>query len=91
MYSAVKRVGSAPAPTRARGKTRRAIAPKKVRIDRIELISYQAPLVELRVECSLGTYVRTLADDLGSGSWAAALICGTSAGFAAGRSRSTRR
>jgi tRNA pseudouridine55 synthase len=64
MYSAVKRAG-VPLHRLAREGKHVERAPKKVRIDRIELVSYQAPLVELKVECSRGTYVRTLADDLG--------------------------
>ncbi len=64
MYSAVKRSG-VPLHRLAREGKEVERAPKKVRIDRIELISFQSPLVELSVDCSPGTYVRTLADDLG--------------------------
>ena len=64
MYSAVKHSG-VPLHRLAREGKHVERAPKKVRIDRIELISYRPPLVELRVDCSPGTYVRTLADDLG--------------------------
>ncbi len=64
MYSAVKHSG-VPLHRLAREGKHVERAPKKVRIDRIELVSYRAPLVGLRVECSPGTYVRTLADDLG--------------------------
>jgi tRNA pseudouridine55 synthase len=64
MYSAVKHSG-VPLHRLAREGKHVERAPKKVRIDRIELVSYRAPLVELRVDCSPGTYVRTLADDLG--------------------------
>jgi len=65
MFSAVKRSG-VPLHRLARQGKQVERAPKKVRIDRIELLAYRAPLVELRVECSAGTYVRALADDLGS-------------------------
>jgi len=64
MYSAVKLSG-VPLHRLAREGKHVERAPKKVRIDRIELVSYRSPLVELSVECSPGTYVRTLADDLG--------------------------
>jgi tRNA pseudouridine55 synthase len=64
MYSAVKR-GGVPLHRLARAGKQVERAPKKVRIDRVELISYQAPFAELEVDCSPGTYVRTLADDLG--------------------------
>ncbi len=64
MYSAVKQAG-VPLHRLAREGKHVERAPKKVRIDRIELIAYQSPLLELSVDCSAGTYVRTLADDLG--------------------------
>ncbi|MBW2493704.1 MAG: tRNA pseudouridine(55) synthase TruB [Deltaproteobacteria bacterium] len=64
MYSAVKRAG-VPLHKLARAGKQVERAPKKVRIDRVELISYRAPIAELEVDCSPGTYVRTLADDLG--------------------------
>jgi len=64
MYSAVKQAG-VPLHKLAREGKHVERAPKKVRIDRVELISYQAPIAEVEVDCSPGTYVRTLADDLG--------------------------
>ena len=39
--------------------------PKTIRIDRLELIKYAPPDVEVEVDCSPGTYVRVLASDLG--------------------------
>ncbi len=41
------------------------IAPRTVRIDAIDLLSYEWPLVTLRVTCGKGTYIRSLARDLG--------------------------
>jgi tRNA pseudouridine55 synthase len=41
------------------------LAPRTVTISRLELRSYQAPDLALRVECSAGTYIRSLAHDLG--------------------------
>jgi len=64
MYSAVKRAG-VPLHRLARAGKHVDRAPKPVRIDRIELISYQAPFAELEVDCSPGTYLRSLADDVG--------------------------
>jgi tRNA pseudouridine55 synthase len=64
MYSAVKQSG-VPLHRLAREGKHVERDPKKVRIDRIELLSFEEPLVEVRVDCSPGTYVRTLADDLG--------------------------
>ncbi len=44
---------------------------RKVEIFRLELVSYQLPLITLEVECGKGTYIRSLAHDLGQ-----ALGCG---------------
>jgi tRNA pseudouridine55 synthase len=64
MYSAVKHSG-VPLHRLAREGKHVERAPKKVRIDQIELLAYQPPRIEFKVDCSPGTYVRTLADDLG--------------------------
>jgi tRNA pseudouridine55 synthase len=50
-----------------------ARAPRRVRIGTIELLDWRAPLLVIRVACSSGTYIRTLAADLGE-----ALGCGGS-------------
>ena len=42
-------------------------APRQVQIDELELVGFEAgefPIIEFRVVCSAGTYVRTLADDI---------------------------
>jgi tRNA pseudouridine55 synthase len=41
------------------------LAPRQVRIDAINLLAYQYPLLELEVHCGKGTYIRSLARDLG--------------------------
>jgi tRNA pseudouridine55 synthase len=64
MFSAVKQSG-VPLHRLAREGKEVERAPKKVRIDCIDLLKYESPLIEVRVDCSPGTYVRTLADDLG--------------------------
>jgi tRNA pseudouridine55 synthase len=64
MFSAVKREG-VPLHRLAREGVEVERSPKAVRIDRIEMLAYEAPLLEIDVDCSQGTYVRTLADDLG--------------------------
>jgi len=46
-------------------------APRRVAIRRLELESFEGDAASLRVECSKGTYIRTLADDIGE-----ALGCG---------------
>jgi tRNA pseudouridine55 synthase len=48
-----------------------ARAPRRVHIDAIELTGWAPPLLELRVACGTGTYIRSLAADLGE-----ALGCG---------------
>jgi len=41
------------------------LRPRNVRIDAIEVVAWQAPHLELRVDCGRGTYIRALARDLG--------------------------
>jgi tRNA pseudouridine55 synthase len=70
MYSALKRDGVPLYKLARRGESveRR---PRPVRILELELLDFKKPLVNVRVRCSKGTYVRTLAEDIG-----AALGCG---------------
>lgn len=41
------------------------LAPRGVTIYQLELVDYRPPDLELAVECSAGTYIRSLANDLG--------------------------
>lgn len=41
------------------------LEPRKVTISEIEILDYSWPFVKLRVACSKGTYIRSLAHDLG--------------------------
>ena len=41
------------------------LAPKQIRIDSIELISFELPKMTIRVVCGKGTYIRSLARDIG--------------------------
>ena len=41
------------------------LAPKQVRIEEIELLEYNLPKRKIRVVCGKGTYIRSLARDLG--------------------------
>lgn len=50
---------------RARKGERFELPSRMVRIDAIELLSYDWPLVELSITCGKGTYIRSLARDLG--------------------------
>lgn len=39
---------------------------REVRINKIELLEFRNPFLKIKVNCSKGTYVRTLADDIGA-------------------------
>lgn len=41
------------------------LEPRKVKIDRIEVLNWAWPFVSLRVNCGKGTYIRSLAHDIG--------------------------
>ncbi len=41
------------------------LKPRTVRIDALELIDYQPPDVQVRIDCGKGTYIRSIARDLG--------------------------
>jgi len=64
MYSAIKREG-----VRLYKQARQGIEverePRHVRIDKLELVAYEGTRVTLEIACSKGTYVRSLADDIG--------------------------
>ena len=64
MYSAVKHEGQ-PLYRHARAGRLVERRPRQVTIYRLELLDFQAPLVTIEMECSKGTYVRTLAHDVG--------------------------
>ncbi|HEX5939146.1 MAG TPA: tRNA pseudouridine(55) synthase TruB [Dehalococcoidia bacterium] len=69
-YSAVKVAGQ-PAYRRARRGESVELSEREVTIHELELISFEPPSIKLRVVCSKGTYLRSLANDLGE-----ALGCG---------------
>jgi tRNA pseudouridine55 synthase len=64
MHSALKR-GGVPLYALARKGATVARARRRVRIDALELLKFSFPHVELRVRCGKGTYIRTLAEDIG--------------------------
>ncbi len=70
MYSALKKNGQ---PLYALARAGKVVerTPRRVTIFRFELLSLNATAAEVEVACSKGTYIRTLAEDLG-----AALGCG---------------
>jgi tRNA pseudouridine55 synthase len=70
MYSALKRDGKALYEYAREGITLEREA-RPVTIHGLDFISYEAPMLKIRVTCSKGTYVRVLGEDIG-----AALGCG---------------
>ncbi|HEV7477019.1 MAG TPA: tRNA pseudouridine(55) synthase TruB, partial [Burkholderiales bacterium] len=70
MYSALKRDGVPLYKLARRGEEVERKA-RRVSISQLDLMAFRSPLMELRVRCSKGTYIRTLAQDIG-----AALGCG---------------
>lgn len=64
MYSAIKKDGQ-PLYKLARQGVEVERQPRSIEVYSLEIISIEMPLVTIRVCCSRGTYVRTLADDMG--------------------------
>lgn len=64
MYSAVKQQGKKLYDLARRGEVVERQA-RPVRITRIDILDYSAPLLTIDVQCSSGTYIRSLAHDLG--------------------------
>lgn len=65
MYSALKRDGK-PLYEYARAGITLERAARPVTIHLLEFIDYQAPFLRLRVQCSKGTYIRVLGEDIGA-------------------------
>ncbi len=65
MFSAAKH-GGVPLHRLAREGREVERAPKRVRIERLVLVKYAPPHVEIEVDCSTGTYVRVLAAEIGT-------------------------
>jgi tRNA pseudouridine55 synthase len=63
MYSALKR-GGVPLYRLARSGVEVERAPRRVRIESLEIEAYAWPALRLHVRCSKGTYVRTLVEDI---------------------------
>lgn len=63
-YSAMK-IGGRRAYRLARSGAPPELPPRMVRIHRVELLRYEWPIAELGIECGKGTYVRSIARDLG--------------------------
>ena len=64
MYSAVKMSGVPLYEMARQGKTVDR-KPRLIRISELEVISFKRSASRIRVRCSAGTYIRTLAEDIG--------------------------
>src|SRR5882762_244246 len=60
IYSALK-IGGRPAYKRAREGEEVMLEPRRVKIYGIQLLKYEWPTLEIRVDCGRGTYIRSLA------------------------------
>jgi tRNA pseudouridine55 synthase len=67
MYSALKHDGTPLYRLARRGETIDR-APRRVTIHRLTVLRWSAPVLEIEVVCSKGTYIRSLAHDLGEAS-----------------------
>lgn len=70
IFSAIK-IGGRPAYKLARRGKKIKLKPRKVKISQIKIIDYCWPFLKIMVVCSRGTYIRSLANDIGE-----ALSCG---------------
>jgi tRNA pseudouridine55 synthase len=64
MFSAIKQDGQKLYELARKGKTV-ALNPRNIRIDVFELLNFRLPEVDFRIRCSKGTYIRSIAHDLG--------------------------
>ncbi len=65
LFSA-KKIDGVRAYDMARRGEEQILEPKRVRIDEIELLSFVSPDISLSIKCSRGTYIRSIARDLGT-------------------------
>lgn len=64
MFSAIKKEGVPLYKLARKGKTIER-EPRFIRVSAYDLLRFDSPVLDIRVKCSKGTYVRTLANDLG--------------------------
>lgn len=64
-FSALK-IGGRRACDRVRAGETVQMQPRTVRIDRIDVLNYEWPLVTVRIDCGRGTYIRAIARDVGA-------------------------
>ncbi len=70
MYSAIRVAGKRLYEKARAGQTIKR-EPRSVRVDHIGVVRFEPPHLDLEIKCTKGTYIRTLADDLGQ-----RLVCG---------------
>ncbi len=70
------RTGGERAHRRARRGEEFSLAPRRVRVDSIDIVSWEPPIATLEVRCGAGFYVRALARDLGEAVGCGAFLCG---------------
>ncbi len=75
LFSAIKIEGKR-AYEHARKGSDMVLAPKKITISELELLSFSKEEIKLRVVCSKGTYIRALARDLGANLGSGAYLVG---------------
>ncbi len=75
VYSAV-RVDGVRAYEKARKGKGPEMLPRKVYIKEIEVVKFELPYVELRIVCGKGTYIRSLAHDIGKACGSGAYLSG---------------
>tara|TARA_B100001093_G_scaffold49683_1_gene42179 strand:+ start:9777 stop:10472 length:696 start_codon:yes stop_codon:yes gene_type:complete len=59
----------------ARNGNKVEIKPRIIRINELEIINMDLPYIKLRISCSKGTYIRSLANDLGKAMNTGAWLC----------------
>ena len=75
VYSAVKVAGKS-AHARVRAGEMVRLKPRRVTIRSLQLLTYDPPEIRLRVVCSAGTYIRSLAHDIGETLGCGAILSG---------------
>lgn len=64
VYSAIK-ISGKPAHRRVRKGEKIELKPRKVEIKNIKILNYKWPYLEIKIVCGSGTYIRSLARDIG--------------------------
>lgn len=75
MYSAIK-IGGTPLYKLARKGVSVERSPRLVTVHKIEMTEFSPPMMEIKVSCTKGTYIRTLCDDIGEALGSGAHITG---------------